>query len=132
MGELIVYSALGNKWINYEAAPMLSAHGERRADLVVGSVRYDIKTVGINKRLVTINKKQHEDPKKKVDYYLIVVLVSRYDALIAHPIPHREVESWEFQRGDRPYYSTCWSALPLMQSFELGLIFREDLCDVQN
>ncbi len=105
LAELVFY-----QWLEQEGAhpeyTLLDTKAVTKADFTIDDVRYEVKCSPPGKVFLAINQKQHHDPQRICDYY-VLSLFEASDVMQFCPIrPHSDISQWQsMTNGHAPYYS---------------------------
>ena len=112
LGELLIIDALqsaNRKPTNYV---LFAERAQTGPDFILdGTTRYDVKSIPVGTRYLSVNERQRVDPRHDVDFILPVYFISNSVAQILEPIPIADVGRWQLRQGHSPYRSTPISEL---------------------
>lgn len=94
-GELIYAIYLERKKQDYKMPVLWGGTSFCGYDFQVKGVNIDVKTT--ESRILAVNKEQHENKNKRIEWYAFIVLTGNLTAELYH-ISYDEVSSWGFQK----------------------------------
>lgn len=94
-GELIFALYLERKKMQYKMPRLWGNNPATQYDFQIKGVNVDVKTT--EKRILAVNKKEHENKNKGIQWYAFIVLIGNLTAELYYK-SHEEVTSWGFQK----------------------------------
>ncbi|HLK60942.1 MAG TPA: hypothetical protein VKU00_30540, partial [Chthonomonadaceae bacterium] len=100
------------------AGELLSRYHVPAPDLKLAGINYEVKCSPPSRPFLSINKRQHDDPARRCNYYLPVLFLNEKTLLVCEPIPHVAVDGWERAKGHSEYYRIRRECLAPLVSLE--------------
>ena len=113
LAEIVVYDYLEAQGLKPKYI-LLARRAVTEADFTLDDVRYEIKCSPPGKGFLSISERQHHDPRRPCDFYVLVVFDSPDCLHVCPPVPHADVSGWNRKtNGHEPYYSIARADLLL-------------------
>jgi len=113
LAEIAVYDYLEAQGLNPKYI-LLSRCAVTEADFTLDGIRYEIKCSPPGKGFLHISERQHHDPRRLCDFYILVVFDTPDCLHVCPPVPHADVSGWKrMDNRHEPYYSIARADLLL-------------------
>ncbi len=105
LAEIAVYDYLEAHGLNPQYI-LLARRAVTEADFTLGGTRYEIKCSPPGKGFLSISVRQHHDPRRPCDFYVLVAFDTPDCLYVCPPVPHANVSGWNWMDNrHEPYYS---------------------------